>query len=199
MKLYRPATVLVGVLFVLLGGLTRLLGPDHLFDDPTRELARGTIGQRLEFNGSTVTVNRIRFAKALVEHPDDSDEKAVQSDGIFIAVEYDAERGPEDPGGNEVTLTAAGGTEYHPVSEGIMTGITFPEPGFAQSGSFVFEVNPSDLEGLTFKVTTTQFWTVLAQDLAIDLAIPSEGVADQLVDDAAPEYVMPKSIVRVGS
>ena len=30
MKLYRPATVLVGVLFVLLGGLTRLADPDQV-------------------------------------------------------------------------------------------------------------------------------------------------------------------------
>lgn len=27
MKLYRPATILVGLLFVLLGGVTRLAGP----------------------------------------------------------------------------------------------------------------------------------------------------------------------------
>ena len=35
MKLYRPATVLVGVLFVLLGGLTRLADAGPGYDDET--------------------------------------------------------------------------------------------------------------------------------------------------------------------
>jgi hypothetical protein len=75
----------------------------------------------------------------------------------------------------------------------------FPANGFAQSGSFVFEVNPGDLVGLTFHVTTSQFWTVLAQDLAFDLAIPSEEIAQRLVDGASKEYLMPTSVIRVAS
>jgi hypothetical protein len=198
-KLYRPATVLVGIFFVLLGGVTRLGEPNHVYDDPTREVVHGTVGQELKYGDSTVTVSRIKFAKAFLAHADDSAEKAVTTDGVFVAVEYDASRGPADPGSNEVTLTAAGGTEYHPVSEGIFTGIMFPANGFAQSGSFVFEVNPGDLVGLTFHVTTSQFWTVLAQDLAFDLAIPSEEIAQRLVDGASKEYLMPTSVIRVAS
>lgn len=197
MKLYRPATVLVGIFFVLLGGVTRLGEPDHVYDETTREVVHGTVGQDLKFGDSTVTVSRVKFAKTYLAS--ESAEKAVTTEGVFVAVEYDASRGPADPGSNAVTLTADGGTEYRPVAEGIDTGIMFPANGFAQSGSFVFEVNPSDLVGLTFHVTTTQFWTVLAQDLAFDLAIPSEEIAQRLMDGASKEYLMPKSVIRVAS
>jgi hypothetical protein len=198
-KLYRPATVLVGIFFVLLGGVTRLGEPEHVYDNPTRDVVHGTVGQELKYGDSTVTVARIKFAKTFLAHADDSAEKAVTTDGVFVAVEYDASRGPADPGSNAVTLTADGGAEYHPVTEGINTGIMFPANGFAQSGSFVFEVNPGDLVGLTFHVTTTQFWNVLAQDLAFDLAIPSEEIAQRQVDGAGKEYLMPKSVTRVAS
>jgi len=196
-KLYRPATVLVGIFFVLLGGVTRLGEPAHVYDKPAREVVHGTVGQELKFGDSTVTVSRVKFAKTYLAS--DSAAKAVTTEGVFVAVEYDASRGPADPGSNAVTLTADGGTEYHPVAEGIFTGITFPANGFAQSSSFVFEVNPGDLVGLTFHVTTTQFWTVLAQDLAFDLAIPSEEIAQRMVDGASKEYLMPKSVTRVAS
>lgn len=199
MKLYRPATVLVGIFFVLLGGVTRLGGPDHVYDNLSREVVHGTVGQQLQYGDSTVTVSRVKFAKTYLANPDNSDENAVTTDGVFVAVEYDASRGPAEPGTNEVTLTADGGTEYSPVAEGISTGITFPANGFAQTGSFVFEVNPGDMVGLTFHVTTSQFWTVLAQDLAFDLAIPSEEIAQRLVDGAGKEYLMPKSVTRVAS
>jgi hypothetical protein len=198
-KLYRPATVLVGIFFVLLGGVTRLGVPEHVYDSTSREVVHGTVGQDLKYGGSAVTVSRVKFAKTFLAHADDSEEKAVVTEGVFVAVEYDASRGPADPGSNEVTLTADGGTEYRPVTEGINTGIMFPANGFAQSGSFVFEVNPGDLVGLTFHVITTQFWTVLAQDLAFDLAIPSDEIAQRLVGDASKEYLMPKSVTRVAS
>jgi hypothetical protein len=198
-KLYRPATVLVGIFFVLLGGVTRLGEPDHVYDNTSREVVHGTVGQELTYGDSTVTVSRVKFAKSFLAHADDSPAKAVTTEGVFVAVEYDASRGPADPSSNEVSLTADGGTEYHPVAEGIRTGITFPANGFAQSGSFVFEVNPGDLMGLTFHVTTTQVWTVLVQDLDFDLAIPSEEIAQRLVDGASKEYLMPKSVTRVAS
>ena len=45
MKLYRTSTVLVGVLFVLLGGLTRLATPEKVYDSENREIVHGTIGE----------------------------------------------------------------------------------------------------------------------------------------------------------
>ena len=68
MKLYRPATVLVGVLFVLLGGLTRLATPEQVFEEQNLEVVHGTIGEPLKYGGdSTVTVTRMKFAKAVLE------------------------------------------------------------------------------------------------------------------------------------
>jgi hypothetical protein len=85
------------------------------------------------------------------------------------------------------------------VAEGIATGIDFPAAGFAASGAFVFEVNPEDLSGLTMQVSKIQFWTVLAKDLAIDLAVPSDEIAKQLVSGATKEYVMPAPVLAVAS
>jgi hypothetical protein len=199
MRIYRPATVLIGVLFVLLGGLTRLLGPDQLLDDRTRQLVHGTVGQELRYGSSTVTVRRIRFARTLSTQSGDNEDKPVETDGAFVAVEYDAARGPGDPNANEVSLTTDEGTSYRPVTEGVLNGLTFPAPGFVQSGSFVFEVNPSDLTGLTFRVTTSQLWTVLTQDLAVDLAVPSQEIAEELVAGATAQYLVPKPVTRVAS
>ena len=63
----------------------------------------------------------------------------------------------------------------------------------------MFEVNPSDLTGLTFRVTTSQLWTVLTQDLAVDLAVPSQEIAEDLVAGAAARYLVPKPVTRVAS
>ena len=198
MKLYRPATVLVGILFVLLGCLTRLIDTDQVYDDPSRVTVHGTIGEKLEYGDSNVTVTRLRFAKTFLEHEDD--DKPVSTDGIFVAVEFDAARGTKDPGSNDATLTADGGTVYAPVAQSTSDDVRFPEPGFAETGSFVFEVNPSDLKGLTLKIHTVQFFTgVPAQDIAVDLAIPSDDIAKQLTEKAADQYVLPESVTRVAS
>jgi hypothetical protein len=197
-KLYRPATVLVGVLFVLLGGLTRLVDVDQVYDDPSRVIMHGTIGETIPFGDSSLTVTRMRFAKHFLEHADD--DKPVDTDGVFVAVEYDAVRGTDDPGSNDVTLTADGGTVYDPVAANASSGVFFPQPGFAESGSFLFEVNPADLKGLTLKLHTTQFFTgVPARDIAVDLAIPSEDIAKHLIEQAADEYVLPDRKTRVAS
>jgi hypothetical protein len=197
-KLYRPATVLVGVLFVLLGGLTRLVDTDQIYEDSTRVTAHGTIGQKVQYGDSAVTVTRMRFAKTFLA--DEDDEKPIQTDGIFVAIEYDAYRGTDDPGSNAITLTADDGSTYETVAENTTSGITFPQPGFTESGALLFEVNTADLKGLTLKLRTVQFFTgVPARDIAIDLAVPSEDVAKQLVDKAADQYVLPDRSTRVDS
>jgi hypothetical protein len=197
-KLYRPATVIVGIVFVLLGGLTRLVDTDQVYDDSSRTTVHGTIGEQLKFGDSTFTVTRMRFAKKFLEHEDD--DETIETDGVFVAVEYDAARGRVDPGSNDASLTTDGDSVYVPVSQVTSDGITFPEPGFAESGAWIFEVNPSDLKGLTLKIHTVQFFTgVPARDMAVDLAIPSEDIAKQLVDQAADQYVLPDKVTRVAS
>jgi hypothetical protein len=198
MKLYRPATVLVGVLFVLLGGLTRLADPDHVFDDSSRVVKHGTIGQSVPFGESSVTVDRLKFARAYL--PDDSsDSKAIESNGIFVALEYDTVQGTAPTPSRELKLTTDKGTEYRPISGTYGTQLDFGEPGFGVVGAVVFEVNPADVTDLTLQVKTSQLFNVLAQDVAIDLGIPDEQVAQRLVDAAAPEYLIPKSVTRVAS
>ena len=100
MKLYRPATILVGLLFVLLGGITRLAGPDHVYgDDQNLKVVHGTIGEALPFagSGSTMKVTRIKFAKTIIQSDPSDDDKPFETNGVFIAVEWDAVRGVKDP------------------------------------------------------------------------------------------------------
>lgn len=198
MKLYRPATVLVGVLFVLLGGITRLVDVDQVFDDPARVTVHGTIGEKIKFGDASLTVTRMRFFKDYLAEEDD--DKPVTTDGIFVAIEYAAARGTKDPGVNSITLTTDGGTIYAPVAQNSSSGIYFPQPGFVESGALVFELNTSDVKGLTLKLHTTQFFTgVPVRDLAVDLAVPSDEIAKQLEAAAADQYVQPERLTRVAS
>jgi hypothetical protein len=194
-KLYRPATVLVGILFVLLGGLARLADPDQVYEDTTRQVVHGTIGQDLKLANSTVTVTRIKFAKSYFA--DEDDDKPIETNGVFVAVEYDTLRGTDEPGSNTAKLTADGGSVYVPVGGSIGQGVDFAEPGFGKTGVLMFEVNPADLQGLTLKIAPVQFFTVLAQDVAVDLGVPDDQVAARLVQRAGAEYSLPKSVTWV--
>lgn len=197
MKLYRPATVLVGILFVLLGGLTRLATPEHVFEEQNLKAVRGTIGEALEYagSGSTVTINRMKFAKAIVEDRDG--EKPYQTNGVYVALEWDTVRGVKRPGAMKATLEADGGTVYTPVDGPSNSGIDFPDAGFAKTGSVVFEVNPADLKGLTLKLRPSMLYNVYNSYVVVDLGIPSEQIAQRLVDSAADQYVLQDPVERV--
>jgi hypothetical protein len=197
MKLYRPATILVGIMFVLLGGLTRLGEPDHVYEEANRDIVRGTIGQPLPYNGSTVTVDRVKFAHAYLSG--DSDEKAVETTGIYVAVEYDTVRGTQEPLSPSPQLLTDEGTVYAPIGDTNGDHLDFAEPGFGVNGVLVFEVNPADVKGLTLKIRSTPLYTVLTRDVAVDLGVPDETVAQRMIDAAAPEYLIPRAVKRVAS
>ncbi|NEA33338.1 hypothetical protein [Streptomyces sp. SID13031] len=198
MKLYRPATVLVGILFVLLGGLTRLADPANVYDDATRVVKHGTIGEALPFGGSTVAVDRVKFARSYLSD-EGSDSKSIESGGIFVAIEYDTVQGTEPTPGRELQLSTNEGTVYEPISDTYGSQLDFAAPGFGVTGAVLFEVNPADVEELTLRVRTSQLYNVLAQDVTVDLGIPDEKIAQRLIDAAAPEYLIPRSITRVAS
>lgn len=198
MKLYRPATVLVGVLFVLLGGLTRLATPDQVYNDESNLITvHGTVGARLKFGDSTFEVTRMKFAKTYLESSAGDDDKPIETNGVYVALEWDTVRGTKDPTSVDATLTADGGTVYTPVGGTTGAQVTFGEPGFGTTGAVLFEVNPSDVKGLTLHLRPTMFYNVLWKVVDVDLGIPSEKVAQQLVDGAADQYVMPKTVQRV--
>ncbi|TWD80602.1 hypothetical protein FB561_1685 [Kribbella amoyensis] len=198
MKVYRPATVAIGVVLVLLGGIVRLGDPDAVFEDPSRIVTHGAIGEDVAYGDSQVTVTRVAFTKSFIPR-DSSDAKVVQTKGVFVAVEYDVVRGADDPGSTNVSLKTEAGSVYRPVTEGIDSGIPFPAAGFAQTGGFVFEVNPSDLAGLTFYVEPVLFFNTLAYDLSIDLGVPSEDIAQRSIERAGEEYLLIKPEIRVAS
>jgi hypothetical protein len=197
MKLYRPATVIVGILFVLLGGITRLAAPDQVFDKQNMIAVRGSIGEPVKYGDSTVTITRLKFAKAIVE--ENNDDKPYETDGIYVALEWDTVRGPKKPDNVGVTMTADGGTVYSPIGGLTDSGIDFPDAGFAKTGAVIFEVNPTDLKGLKLILRPSMLWNVLNSYDEIDLGIPSEAVAQQLVDDAEEQYVLRDSVTRVAS
>lgn len=195
MKLYRPSTVLVGVLFVLIGGLTRLAAPDQVYSENNRTVSHATVGQTLKFGDSDVTITRVKFVKSYRVR--ESDETATESNGIFVAVEYDTVRRTAEPPSNTVSLTTDSGTVYTAVVDAYGDRIDFAEPGFGKSAAIVFEVNPDDLAGLTLTMATFQLFTVLAQNLEFDLGVPDEDVAKQEIDNADAEYLIPEAVARV--
>ena len=199
MKLYRPATVLVGVLFVLLGGLTRLATPEHVFDEQNMMVSNGTIGQPVRFGReATLTIVRMQLAKSILDNNSTSDDKPIETNGVFVALEWETTRGVNDPDRPLPTLTSNGDAVYQPV-ELTYSGIEFGDAGFTTAGAIVFEVDPAELEGLTLQVRPQQFWNVLNRQASIDLGIPGADTAQQLLDKAVDLYTIPERDVRVTS
>jgi len=199
-KLYRPGTILVGVLFVLLGGVTRLAAPDQVYDEQNIKVVRGTIGQALDYtgSGSTMKITRIKFTRAVIDSTD-SDKKPLETNGIYLAIEWDAVRGAKKPDNINATLLADGGSVYEPVEGLSNSGIDFPDAGFAKTGTVVFELNPADMTGLTLKLHPTMVFNYYNSDIEVDLGIPTDAIAQQMVDTAAPQYIVEKSVTRVAS
>lgn len=201
MKLYRPGTILVGVLFVLIGGVTRLAAPDQVYDEQNIKVEHGTIGQALDYtgSGSTVKVTRIKLAQSVLDSKASDDDKPIETNGAYVAVEWDAVRGAKKPDNIEATLLADGGSVYLPI-EGInSSSLDFPTAGYARTGAIVFEVNPADLQNLTLRLKPMMLFNVYNSEIRVDLGIPTEEIAQKMVDDAAPQYVVPSPVTRVAS
>jgi hypothetical protein len=200
-KLYRPATIVVGVLFVLLGGLTRLATPDQVYDKQNMEVVHGTIGEALKYSGSdsTVKITRMKFAQAVIDGGASDDTKPITTNGVYVALEWDAVRGTTKPDNINATLVADGGSVYAPIEGITSSSLDFPDAGYAKTGAIVFEVNPADLKNLTLRVVPTMIFNVLNSEIAVDLGIPSDEIAQQLVDGAEQQYVVQRPVTRVAS
>lgn len=201
MKVYRPATILVGILFVLLGGLTRLATPDHVYDEQNILVEHGTIGEALDFtgSGSTVKVTRIKFARTVLDSSASDGEKPVDTNGIYVAIEWDSIRGDRKPDSIEPTLLADGGSVYEPVEGLNNSNMDFPNAGYARTGTIVFEVNPTDLKNLTLRLRAMMLFNVYNSEIQVDLGIPTEAIAQHMVDTAAPQYIIGNAVTRVAS
>jgi hypothetical protein len=200
-KLYRPATILVGILFVLLGGLTRLATPDHVYDQQNIKVEHGTIGEALDYtgSGSTVKVTRIKFARAVLDSSASEGQKPIDTNGIYVAIEWDTVRGDRKPDGIEATLLADGGSVYQPVEGLNNSNLDFPNAGYARIGTIVFEVNPTDMKNLTLRLHSMMLFNTYNSEIQVNLGIPTEAIAQQMIDTAAPQYVVENAITRVAS
>lgn len=201
MKLYRPATILVGILFVLLGGLTRLATPEHVYDQQNIKVEHGTIGEALDYtgSGSTVKVTRIKFARAVLDSSASEGQKPIDTNGIYVAIEWDTVRGDRKPDGIEATLLADGGSVYQPVEGLNNSNLDFPNAGYARIGTIVFEVNPTDMKNLTLRLHSMMLFNTYNSEIQVNLGIPTEAIAQQMIDTAAPQYVVENAITRVAS
>lgn len=202
MKLYRPSTILVGLLFVLLGGVIRLASSDNIYDDtPNLAIVSGQIGQSLEYagSGSKIKVTRIEFARKILSAKASDDEKPIDTNGIYVAVEWDSVRGVTKPDSFTPTLITDGGSVYTEVSDPSNSGIDFPDAGFARTGTVVFEANPADLKGLTLRLKPSMLFNVYNSEIRVDLGIPTEAIAQQMVDGAKDQYVVNDAVTRVAS
>jgi hypothetical protein len=202
MKLYRPATILVGLLFVLLGGVVRLAGSDHIYHDtPNLAIVRGQIGQVLPYagSGSTLKVTRVKFARKILSAKASDTDKPTDTNGVYVAIEWDTVRGVTKPDTFTPTLTTDGGSVYTEVSDPTESSLDFPDAGFARTGAVVFEANPADLKGLTLRLKPTMLFNVYNSEIRVDLGIPTEAIAQQMVDSAEDQYIVNASVTRVAS
>lgn len=198
MKIYRPATVLVGALFVLLGGLTRIATPHEVYDGNANLVdAHGTIGTKVKYYDSTVEITRMKLAKSILKADADDDDKPIETNGVYVALEWDTVRGTRKPDGLTETLVADGGTVYTAVGGDLAGSIDFGAPGFGKTGALVFEVNPADVKGLELRLVPMMIYNVLWPIVTVDLGIPSEDIAQQLVDGAEAQYAVQGNVDRV--
>lgn len=192
MKLYRPVTILVGVVLVIVAGLVRLGEPDQVYEQSNRYTKHGKVGKPLTGIDFTLTVNRVRFARAVDPDPDsdaEEEDRPVKTNGIYVTVEYEVEGRHRAGSAGDPTLKADGGSVYEPSSLVISNNLNIPEPGFIETSTLVFEANPEDLAGLTLWVKPVVFLTVTTEDYAIDLGIKNAATARELMDKA--EAVFP--------
>jgi hypothetical protein len=204
-KLYRPATVLVGVALVIIAGLIRLAEPEERLDDVSRYAVRGSVGKPLDGKDFTLTVTRVKFARAVDPRPDDDDanarpeDKPIKTSGIFVTVEYEMRGRHETGSAGEATLKADGGSVYVPISKGLRTQLNIPQPGFVESASLVFEANPDDLVGLTLRAKQLQVLSRTTEDYAIDLGVGDEAVAKDMLEHAENMYPLTRAKTRAAS
>ena len=208
MRLYRPVTVLVGVALVVLAGLIRLGEPEQVYEDVTRYAVRGQLGQKLTGPDFELTVTRVKFARKLDPRPDDTpipgstprpEDQPVDTNGIFVTVEYQVLGKRKSGSVGSATLEADGGSTYVPVNRTIGSNVTIPQPGFVESASLVFEANPDDLVGLTLWAKKLRGLSVTTADYAIDLGIPDEAVAKDMIAKAEDTYPLRDSTLRAAS
>ncbi len=199
MKIYRPITIAVGVLFVVLGGIARLADPSEVMDDHTRKLVQGSIGAPITGQDFTLTVTRVKLVRTVLKNDTDELKDALTTDGVFVAVEFDVagRRLPKTVG--RLNLVTNGGSTYEALGSPSTESVATPEPGFTKSEVALFEANPEDLAGLTLRVTPSQTISYYTVNYAVDLGIPSDQIAGDLLAKASKdrEYVVPDSELRV--
>jgi hypothetical protein len=88
---------------------------------------------------------------------------------------------------------------YIPINKAIRSQLNIPQPGFVESGSLVFEANPDDLVGLTLWAKKLRGLTTLTEDYAIDLDIPDESVAKDMIEHAERSYPLTQPTLRAAS
>ena len=208
MRLYRPVTVLVGVALVIIAGLIRLGEPDQVYDDVSRYAVHGQLGQKLTGPDFELTVTRVKFARKLDPRPDDKPppgttpnpaDLPIDTNGIFVTVEYEILGKRESGSVGSATLQADGGSTYVPINRAIKSSITIPQPGFLESASLVFEANPDDLVGLTLWAKKLRGLSVTTADYAIDLGVPDESVAKDMIAKAEETYPLRDATQRAAS
>lgn len=199
MRLYRPVTVLVGLALVVVGGLIRLALPEELLDEANRYPVRGSLGRAVVGKDFTLTVTRVKLARTVDPNPDDDaadSSKLLETSGIFVTIEYLIEGRHQAASVGNATLSTAEGTRYQAIGTVGRSQLSTPPPGFVEHSSLVFEASPADLSGLTLWVKRLQPITVTTEDYAVDLAVPDQRVADEMVRNAEQTYPVRRTTKR---
>lgn len=198
MKVYRPITVTVGVVLVLLAGIVRLGDPERALEDSTWTVKSAKLGEQLSDEDFTLEVHRLRFAQEYAYENNSSDERPTGTDGVFAVIEYSITGRHQKGTLGTATLHSSSGTVYESLDVNPRTSIYIPEPGFTETYYLVFEVNPDDLAGLRLRMRPLRMFTVLGTIYEVDLSLTDAAAGRELADKAAERYEGqdPKVFVR---
>lgn len=188
MKIYRPITVTLGIVLVLLAGLVRLADPERALEDSTRTVEQARIGEQLTGDDFTLQVHRLRFAREYAYENQTSDERPISTDGVFAVIEYSITGRHRKGSIGSATLRTASGVTYESHDLNPRTSLYIPEPGFTETYYMVFEVNPDDIAGLTMRLQQLRQFSVLATNYEVDLGISDADAGRELADKAAELY-----------
>lgn len=198
MKVYRPITVTVGVVLVLLAGIVRLGDPERALEEPTWTIKSARVGEQLSGDDFTLEVHSVRFAQQYAYENLSSDERPTGTDGVFAVFEYSITGRHRKGSLGTATLHSSSGTVYESLDVNPRTSIYIPEPGFTETYYLIFEVNPDDLGGLRLRMKPLRMFTVLGTIYQVDLGIADDAAGRELADKAAERYEGqdPKVFVR---
>lgn len=142
---------LVSCAILVMVVLTQLARPATEFDSnafaPSFKVT-GTIGERVDLRGGTITLSDLRLARSLQPASGTEDEEPLETPGVWVLVDYQFV-GARKSESLQPKLVTIDHRTYRPSNRpgSATTTSVLGEPGFPDTGTFAFEVPRNALSG----------------------------------------------------